>query len=254
MQRPATRLLAFLLVSSVVPVTSSGCGKKEDATPLAPSASALVASTADPVASWHYLLDGKGTAHVEMPGLNEHIVGDTSAAAGTLDVSPHDLGRSRGLVRIDLATFTTRTFGNDKDADQTKHARTWLEAVVDGKTNDDMRWAEYAIRSMDGLSSTDLAKVEPTKDGGEDVRTVTLTTHGDLRIHGRQVQKDDVVTVSFRYPVGAAADSKPTRIEVKPKQPIRVVLKEYDVQPRDPGGKALAWTTSLLSKVAETAD
>jgi hypothetical protein len=33
-----------------------------------------------------------------------------------------------------------------------------------------------------------------------------------------------------------------------------VVLKEYEVQPRDPGGKALAWTTSLLSKVAETAD
>ena len=41
------------------------------------------------------------------------------------------------------------------------------------------------------------------------------------------MQKDDVVTVSFRYPSGAAADTKPTRIQVKPKQPIRVVLKEY---------------------------
>ena len=250
MHRETAPLLAVLLVSAALP----GCGKKEDATPVAPSSSALVTSAADPAATWHYVLDPKGTAHVEMPGLNEHIVGDASATSGTLDVSPHDLGQSRGLVRVDLSTFTTHTFGNEKDADQTKHARTWLEAVVDGKTNEDMRWAEYAIRSVDGLSSTDLAKVAPTKDADGDLRTVTMTTHGDLRIHGRQVQKDDVVTVSFRYPSGAAADTKPTRIEVKPKQPIRVVLKEYDVAPRDPGGKALAWTTSLLSKVAETAD
>jgi hypothetical protein len=243
--------VACVLVSATVP----GCGKKDDAAPLAPAASALVASTADPTAAtWHYVLDAKGTAHVEMPGLTEHLTGDTSATAGTLDVSPHDLAQSRGLVRVDLSTFTTHTFGNDKDADQTRHARTWLEAVVDGKTNEDMRWADYAIRSIDGLSSSDLAKVAPTKDGDGEVRTVTMTTHGDLRIHGRQVQKDDVVTVSFRYPSGAAADAKPTRIEVKPKQPIRVVLKEYDVRPRDPEGKALAWTTSLISKVAETAD
>ncbi|MGD0530324.1 MAG: YceI family protein [Polyangiaceae bacterium] len=257
MQRPASALALVLLaaLASSALGALAGCGKKEDATTLAPASSALAASTASPTtATWHYTLDSKGTAHVEMPGLSEHIVGDTSAASGSLDVSPADLAQSRGLVRIDLSTFTTHTFGNDKDADQTRHARTWLEAVVDGKVNEDMRWAEYAIRSIDGLSATDLAKVAATSDADGDVRTVTLTTHGDLRIHGRQVQKDDVVTVAFRYPKGAAADAKPTRIEITPKQPIRVILKEYDVQPRDPGGKALAWTTSLLSKVAETAD
>jgi hypothetical protein len=251
MLRSASAILASLLASTVV----LGCGKKEEATALAPSASALVASAPDPAAAaWHYVLDPKGTTHVEMPGLNEHIVGDTSAASGTLDVSPHDLAQSRGLVRVDLSTFTTHTFGTEKDADQTRHARTWLEAVVDGNVNEDMRWAEYAIRSVDGLSATDLAKVAPTKDGDGDVRTVTMTVHGDLRIHGHKVQKDDVVDVSFHTPAGAGADARPARIEVKSKQPIRVVLKEYDVQPRDPGGKALAWTTSLLSKVAETAD
>jgi hypothetical protein len=255
MPRPAAALVLAFAVIPVALTTLVGCGKKEDPTTLAPVASALAASTASPGgATWHYTLDPKGTAHVEMPGVTEHIVGDTSAASGSLDVSPGDLAQSRGIVRIDLSTFTTHTFGSERDADQTKHARTWLEAVVDGKVNEDMRWAEYAIRSIDGLTATDLAKVAPTGDADGDVRTVTMTTHGDLRIHGRQVQKDDVVTVVFRYPKGAAADSKPTRIEVKPKQPIRVVLKEYDVQPRDPGGKALAWTTSLLSKVAETAD
>jgi hypothetical protein len=231
------------------------CDKKEDATPLAPSASALAASSASPsAATWRYTLDPKGTAHVDMPGLNEHIQGDTSASMGTLDVTAGDLAQSRGIVKVDLSTFTTHTFGNEKDADQTKHARTWLEAVVDGKVNEDMRWAEFAIRSIDGLSATDLAKVAPVKDGSDDVRKVTMTVHGELRIHGRKVMKDDAVEVSFRYPAGAAADAKPARIEVRSKQPLHVVLKELDVQPRDPTGKALAWTTSLLSKVAESAD
>jgi hypothetical protein len=245
------RLLLGMAVFSLL----AACGKKEDATPLAPSASALAASSADPAsAAWHYTLDAKGAAHVDMPGLTEHIVGDTTAAAGTLDVAPHDLTQSRGLVKVDLSTFATHTFGDKNDADQTTHARTWLEAVVDGKTNEEMRWAEYAIRSVDGLSTTDLAKVAPVQDGGDDVRRVTMTVHGELRIHGHKVQKDEVVDVSFRYPKGAAADARPARIEVKSKEPIHVVLKEFDVQPRDPAGKLTAWTTRLVSKVAETAD
>jgi hypothetical protein len=253
--RQGALLLAVSALSAVALVAVAACDKKDDATPLAPSASALVASPASPSASaWHYVLDATSASHVDMPGLNEHIVGDTSAAAGSLDVAPHDLAQSRGLVKIDLSTFTTKTFGTEKDADQTKHARTWLEAVVDGKTNEDMRWAEYAIRSIDGLSSTDLAKVAPVKDGADEVRTVTMTVHGELRIHGHKVQKDDAVEVSFRYPPGADADAKPARVQVKSKQPLHVVLKEFDVTPRDPAGKALAWTTQLLSKVAETAD
>jgi hypothetical protein len=244
--RPA-RVLAFVLLAA--------CGKKEDTVQVAPLATALVASSADPSGTaWRYSIDAQSTAHVDMPGLKEHIQGDTTAAAGTLDVTPHDLAQSRGLVRVDLATFATHTFGNDDDATQTKHARTWLEAVVDGKTNEDMRWAEFAIRSVDALSATDLTKVAPSKDGSDDVRTVTMTVHGDLRIHGHKVPKDDVVEVSFRYPANTAADARPPRIEVKSKQPMRIVLKEYEVQPRDPAGKALAWTTNLLSKVAETAD
>jgi hypothetical protein len=35
---------------------------------------------------------------------------------------------------------------------------------------------------------------------------------------------------------------------------MRVVLKEHDVSPRDPAGQLLEWTTSLISKVADTAD
>jgi hypothetical protein len=235
--------------------TVPACSKNDDAASLAPAATSLAVSKAAPdPTTWHYTLDPKSRAHVDLPGLKERIKGDASAAEGTLDVDGTDLSKSRGTVRIDLATFVTSTFGNADDATQTKHARTWLEVQVGDKTNENVRWAEFAIRSIDGLAEPNLAKVASTKDGGDDVRKVTLTVHGDLLVHGHAVPKDDVVDVLFRYPAGAAATSKPSRIEVDSAQPLRVVLKEHDVKPRDPAGQLLEWTTKLIAKVADTAD
>jgi len=266
--RRAAAALALLLAATA-------CDKKDDGpappaantpaaatsakvTPADPGATppgALTASAVDPgVPSWRFAIDAKGVTRIDMPGGKEHIKADTSAAAGTVDIAPHDLAKSRGLVRVDLATLATHTFGNDDDASQTRHARTWLEAVVDGKTNEVERWADFAIRSVDGLSATDVSTVAPKTEGGEDLRTVTATLHGDLRIHDHTVPKDAVVDVTFRYPAGAPADSKPTRIDIRSRQPMHIVLKDHDVHPRDPAGKALAWTTALISKVAETAD
>jgi len=237
-----------------VALACAACGKKDDAH-VAPAASALAASTADAAATvWRYTIDPTSVARTDMQGVKEHIVGDASAAAGTLDVVPSDLAQSRGTVRIDLTTFATHTFHDDKDATQTKHARTWLEVQVGDATNEAMRWAELAIRSIDAASATDLAKVTPTRDGGDDVRTVTMTVHGDLLIHGHRTHEDVPVEVAFRYPAGAAADSKPARIAVATKEPMRVVLKEFDVRPRDPAGVALAWTTNLVAKVADVAN
>jgi hypothetical protein len=235
-------------------LAASACSKKDDSAQLAPSASALTASSADASVTWRYAIDQASTTHVDMPGLKEHIKADTTAAAGTLDVVAKDLTQSRGLVRIDLATFATHTFGSDDDATQTKHARTWLEVIVDDKTNEQMRWADFAIRSIDGASATDLTKVAAVKDGADEVRTVAMTVHGDLLVHGHRVQKDGVVDATFRYPAGAPPESRPAKIEIKSKEPVHVVLKELDVRPRDPAGQLLDWTTKLISKVAETAD
>jgi hypothetical protein len=241
--------------SKIVLVLCAACSKKDDPASLAPAASALAVSKADSTSmAWHYVVDPKSATHVDMPGVKEHIKADTTAATGTLDVAAKDLAQSRGLVRIDLATFATHTFGNDDDATQTKHALTWLEVTVGDKTSDEMRWADFAIRGIDGASAADLTKVEPTRDGGDDVRTVTMTVHGDVLIHGHRIRKDGLVDVIFRYPAGAAADSRPTRIEIESKDPMRVVLKELDVRPRDPAGQLLDWTAKLVSKVAETAD
>ncbi|HEV3192041.1 MAG TPA: YceI family protein [Polyangiaceae bacterium] len=238
----------------VLAFCSPACGKKGDPVDPAPVAS-LAASTADSTAAtWHYAIDPKSTVHVDLPGLKERIKADTTEAAGSLDVVPKDLAKSRGQVRIDLATFATSTFGSDKDATQTKHARTWLEVQINDKTNEEMRWAEFAIRSIDTLSAASISQIAPTKDGSEDLRTVTMTVRGELLVHGHKVPREDVVDVAFHFPAGAASDSRPTRLEIISKQPMRVVLKEHDVGPRDPAGKVLEWTTNLISKVADTAD
>lgn len=246
-----SRALAALAVLPLLALSAAACDRKADATPQAPSATALASSQAAPtVKSWRFTIDPKSTTHVDMPGVTEHLTGDTSAADGALDVVPADLAQSRGTVKIDLATFTTHTFGNDQDATQSEHARTWLEVVVNGKTNEAMRWATLAIRSIDNLSATDLTKVPAVGD----VRTVTMTVHGDVLVHGHQLSKDVPVAVAFTYAPGAAPDATPTKLAIQSRQPLHIVLKEVDVQPRDTVGQLTAWTTRLISKVAEYAD
>jgi hypothetical protein len=232
------------------------CDKKSDAVALAPAAESLAPSApeAGTTGTWRYTIGPSGSVHVELPGLTEHITGDATTVAGSVDIVPTDLARSRGQVLVDLSTFSTTTFGNEKDATQTKHARTWLEVQVGDQTNENMRYAVFAIRSIDGLSASDITHVAPTHDGPNDVRAVSMTLHGELLVHGHRVPKEDVIDVVFYYPAGAAADSKPTRLQITSKTPMRVVLKEHDVRPRDPAGQLLSWTTSLISKVAETAD
>jgi hypothetical protein len=254
-EQPTRCTRSIARAAALALVFSASCGKKDDAASLAPAASALAVSKAESGSmAWHYVVDPKSTTHVDMPGIKEHIKADTTAATGTLDVAARDLTQSRGQIRIDLTTFATHTFGSDDDATQTKHALTWLEVTVGDKTSEEMRWADFAIRAIDGASATDLTQVAPTKDGTDDVRTVSMTVHGDVLIHGHRVQKDGLVDVAFRYPSGAAADSRPSKIDIKSKEPMHVVLKELDVRPRDPAGQLLDWTTKLISKVAETAD
>jgi hypothetical protein len=244
-------------IFAAVALPLAACGKTEAAVQTAPAASSLAVSSASAASAggavWHYVIDPPGTSHIDMPGVTEHLTADTTAASGTLDVVPGDLAQSRGLVRIDLTTLATSTFHDQQDALQTEHARTWLEAVVQGKTNEAMRWADFAVRSVDGLSATDIAKVQPGSDG---TRKVTAVVHGDLLVHGHKLPKDDAVELTFEYAPGAVPGpgTKPSRIGIRSMQPLRVVLKEHEVEPRDPAGQLAKWTARLISKVAETAD
>ncbi len=234
-----------------------GC-KNGDAKPEpAPSASALAPSMAATGAkTFAFTIDPKSTTSIDMPAPKEHIKADTSAAAGTLQIDPMNLTNSRGEVKVDLSTLTTHTFDDpDKNSAQTTHARTWLEVVVNGNMQDANRWAVYAIRSVDNASANDLSKVPAVHEGADDVRKVTMTTHGELLIHGHKVNRDDTVEVAFHYPTGAAGDTKPISITVKSKDPLHVILAEHEVKPRDSFGSLAQKSFSLLgTKVAETAD
>ena len=240
---------------------TTGCDDKK-AQSLAPAASSLAPSTVAPSAkTMKFAIDAKSSTSIDMPAPKEHIKAGTDAATGTLDVDFMNLANTRGEVKADLTTLTTKTFGDaDKDKTQTGHARTWLEVAdgEEGKLPDDVkaanRYAVYAIRSVDNLSATDLTKVPVTKDGDDDVRTVSATTHGEFLVHGHKVDRDADVDVAFHYGPGGAVD-KPKFLTIKSKKPFRATLADHDVKPRDGFGKIAKGAFNLLgTKVAEVAD
>jgi hypothetical protein len=241
-----------------VSVALVGCDKKKDEAPLAPSATALEVSKAAPSAmTVHFDVQKDGKTSIDMPGVKEHIKADTTASAGSLDVDLMDLTKSVGEVKVDLTTLSTHTFDDkDKNDSQTGHARNWMEVGSDYAKDaiEKNRWAVFAIRSIDGVSEPNVWKVAPVAKDAEDVRTVALTGHGEILIHGHAAKKDIPMEARFYWPAGATQGTKPTRIVFATKSPLHVTLKEHDVRPRDTSGKLLDWTTSLISKVAETAD
>lgn len=242
-------------------VGSIACDDKK-APNVAPAASSLAPSTPAPAGkTTKFTIDPKSTTSIDMPAPKEHIKAGTDAASGTLDIDFSNLANTRGEVKADLATLSTKTFGDaEKDKKQSDHARTWLEVAdgEEGKLPDEVKaankYAVYAIRSVENLSATDLTKVPATKDGADEVRTVTATTKGELLVHGHKVDREAEVEVQFRYAPGAAPD-KPKSLTIKSKKPMRATLAEHDVKPRDGFGKIAKGAFNLLgTKVADVAD
>lgn len=245
-----------LLVSVSLSVLALGACKKSDETPatLAESASAVQA-VAPPTSAkvLAFTIDPASKTSIDMPAPKEHIKAETTAAAGTLEVDLMNVENTRGEVKIDLTTLTTHTFDDpEKNQGQTRHSHDWLEAgdLVDATTKEANRYAVFGIQSIDGASARDVTKVTPSKEGNDEVRTVTLTAHGEFLVHGRKVKKDVPLEVRF---VGDA--SAPSRIDIKTAAPLQVLLAEHDVKPRDNLGKLAQKSFTLLgTKVAETAN
>jgi hypothetical protein len=255
MTRSFRRLVAIVVSPTLIGMV--GCDKKDDSS-AAPAASSVAPSVVSPAAMVvRYTIDAGGKTTIDMPAPKEHIKADTTASAGNLQIDLMNLANSRGEVKADLETLKTHTFGDSKDDKQTEHALTWLEvgAQTPANVRDANRWATFAIRSIDGLSATELSKVAPEKSGDGDVRTVTLTAHGDFLLHGHKAAKDAALEVTFHYASGAPSDSKPTGIDVHSKVPLHIVLADHEVKPRDNLGALAQNALGLLgTKVAETAD
>lgn len=249
--------LGFIFGASVA---VAACSKSESSSvAVAETASALASSQAPASAMVvKYKLQTDGKTAIDMPAPNEHIKAATSVTDGALDVDLMNITNTRGEVKADLTTIVTTTFDDpSKNSAQTEHAHNWLEigSLVTPEVKDANRWVVFAIRAIDGASATDITKVVPTKDGGDDVRTVTLTAHGEVLLHGHKSNKDVTLEVKLHYPSGAAPDSHPTKIELATKTPLHIVLAEHDIKPLDNFGKLATASLGLLgTKVANTAD
>ena len=251
-----------LTFAAAVVFGAVACEDKEGAA-LAPAASSLAPSTPAPTSNktLKFTIDPKSSTAIDMPAPKEHIKAATDAASGTLEVDLMNLANTRGEIKADLLSLNTKTFDDaQKDSSQTTHARTWLEVAdgEEGKIADDVkarsRWAVYAIRSIDKLSATDLTKVPATKDGADEARTVTATTHGEFLLHGHKVARDADVEVKFCYAPGSPAD-KPKGLAIKSAKPLRAALADHDVKPRDGFGKIARGAFNILgTKVADVAD
>jgi hypothetical protein len=239
---------------------AAGCEEKKPN--LAPVASALASVQAPTGPSVRrFAITGESNSSIDMEAPKQTLRGTTTGGTGHLDIDFAKLASSRGEVKLDLSTLTMKSFTDaSRNAAQTTHARTWLEVAdgQDGKLEDKVkeanRYAVYAIRSIENLSAPDLAKIAPTRDGADEIRTLSMMTKGELLVHGHKVERDADVEVSFRYEPGAAADA-PHALQVKTKKPFKVVLAEHDVKPRDGFGKIAKDSFHLLgTKVADIAD
>ncbi|MGO8999346.1 MAG: hypothetical protein ACLQVI_38970, partial [Polyangiaceae bacterium] len=253
-------------VVMLLAAVTGGCKKGGDAPPdppMPPSAPLAVSSAMSSSHSVEYAIDPAGKTSIDMPAPKERIKGETTAAKGALHVDLGNLALTRGDVFVDMDTFATHTFGDaEKDATQTHHAHTWLQLddnMKDTAARERNRWVHFAIRSIDGLSATDLSKVAPTKVGGDDVRTVTLVAHGDIELHSllSKTQKDAALEVRFHVPAGSPDGTKPTSIELvgKADAPLQITLADHDVKPRDTEGILAQKAFGLLgTKVADVAN
>ena len=198
-----------------------------------------------------FAVRAEGTAAVTLTAPLETIRGGASALGGWVDLDAADLRRSRGEVDVDLGTFATHTFGDERDATQTLHARNWFEIGdgVEHAQRERLRWARYRITAVVSASVTSLADAPATREGGAEAREAALEVDGVLTVHGIEAHQ----RASLAVRVITRGDA--STLEVTTRRPLRIRLRDHDVRPRDAGGSLITRTLAALGqKVAEVAE
>jgi len=222
-----------LLTACALVLGATGCDDKPAAA-LAPTATAL-ASAAPAAAGTKKLTVDKASSRVEllMEAPIEKIRGRvTGATEGELDVDLSDLGKTTGKLIVDISGIELfqkiandkGDFGEEKKSDaQNKHARDWLEIGDDAPA--DMKKAnsrvEFLVSKVDNVSERNVLKMT----GPE--RKVTMTTTGELLLHGRKSTKTAELEAVFKF-----EGDKPVSVTVKTVKPFPAGLEEHDVRPR----------------------
>ncbi len=230
-----------------------GCGKKEQATELAPVSSVSLEAPKVATASATTLTIDAPSSSVKflMDSPLEKIDGDApGSATGELSVDLDDLGKSSGLVKIDLDKLTLyqqkRPDGSGAYQErkqnplQNQHARDWLQIVAhEGEVTPEQV-------AQNRIAELRIEKVEPSVKsvaaltGAE--RKVTATVSGALRLHGRQAQKSAKVELTFHY-VGDKLES----LGVRTLEPFSVNLEQFEIHPRDGAGKLVKSITETIA-------
>lgn len=245
---------------SVLPLlfglTLAACDNKPSA-PLAPSASALAPAEKRSESARTFEIDTAGSkVTFLMTAPIEKIHGEAAdSAKGQLFIDPADIGKTSGLIQIDLDKLVLYQqkradeqgeYGERVKSDkQNEHARTWLEISPDAPADQRElnRWVEYRIDKVIEASANDLSKLS----GAE--RKITATVEGDLRVHQRKVKKQAKVEATFKYD-----GDKPVSVTIKTTAPVVVDLDTHDVRPRELFGKLAQKTLSDMGqKVAKEA-
>jgi hypothetical protein len=233
-----------LLVPLVFLFFLAGCGRDQPTVApidVAPPARAL------PSPAHLYRIDSEGKTTIDNDARLEHFKGTTTEAGGSLTIDARDLAATHGEVKIDLTTLRSRTFENaDTNDAQSRHARTWLEAVVNDHVDERMRWAVFRVDGIDDIDpSRDATTIPAVKSGDLVVRSVSLTARGQLTVHGRTSPK----TVRLRADMFWANDldrGPPASIAIRSVEPMPVTLAEHAIVPRDEFGKEAKAAFHLL--------
>ncbi len=178
-----------------------------------------------------YVLDSEGNrVFIEVEATPIRLRGAASVVLGEFTVDLRNLTNSRGTIRVDMMSLNMHSFGlRPKDQAQTSQVRKWLglsDEVPLGE-RESARFAAFAIRSIDQASATNVQKIAPTNDEGDDIRVVTLVAHGEFLLHQRRVNKDIPLEITFRYHTCAAVDAMPYAIDIEGREPFQVNLPEH---------------------------
>ncbi len=192
----------------------------------------------------------RSVAAFDMPAPKEHITGEVKRAIGELLFDANDITKTRGNIQFDLTELRTHTFEDKaKNDSQSEHARTWLQAVVEGNVNESFRYATFTVKNIDSSASS-LVAMPVTRRGEVRFRMASARVTGDFSVHGKTVEK--TIDVTFKLVVDAT--DRPTSLAIETNTPFVVTLAHHDVKPRDSFGILAKSAFSILgTKVAEAA-
>jgi hypothetical protein len=192
------------------------------------------------------------------------VEGSFRVARGELAADLHDLGRTRGTVRVDLASVMVQgapSGGEDRMAAET--AQNWLGvgASVPEAEREKHRWARFSIDQVENLSvrtphqGKRPPRAPPVSAAGaqsvtgaeaDETRTVDLDARGRLLLHGYEVELRVPVSLCFHYQGPPKAGQGPTRVDITTRTAVTVSLDAHDIKPRDPAGNLLPRDLRLL--------